>query len=77
MNKQKQQTIIGLRDLRENLEGYLKAIKNGTVFTVVRRSKPIFNITPVDTEEAAWEAVVDFTTVKKGGVHIKDIISRL
>ena len=31
-------------------------------FTVVRRSKPIFNITPVDEwgDEGKWETLVDF-----------------
>ena len=71
------QTIVGLKDLRENLETYLSAINRGTTFTVVRRSKPIFNITPVDAEESIWEIVIDFSKIKKGGVNIPKLISRL
>ena len=74
------QSIVGLRELRENLADYVKAIQGGATFTVVRRSKPIFNLSPVDVttaNETAWEAVVDFSTIKKGGVNIKEIIKRL
>ena len=40
--------IIGFKDLRLNADKYISAIARGKSFTVVRRSKPIFNITPVD-----------------------------
>ena len=40
--------IIGFKELRENAGKYINAIARGKSFTVVRRSKPIFNITPVD-----------------------------
>jgi len=75
----KQQTIIGLRDLRENLADYIAEIKKGKKFTVVRRSKPVFNITPIENgnEEGLWETVIDFTRIKKGGVSIDDILSRI
>ena len=35
--------IIGFKDLRLNADKYIKAIARGKSFTVVRRSKPIFN----------------------------------
>ena len=75
----KQQTIIGLRDLRENVMDYIKQVKKGKSFTVVRRSKPVFKISPViedDTDER-WETVIDFTKIKKGGVDIDDVLARL
>lgn len=73
----KQQTIIGLRDLRENVMDYIKQIQKGKSFTVVRRSQPVFNITPVEEEESLWETVVDFTKINRGGVNIKEILSRI
>lgn len=73
----KQQKIIGLRELRENVADYIKEIKKGNSFTVVRRSEPIFNITPIEKEDSLWESVVDFTKIKKGGVNIKEILSRI
>lgn len=41
-------TIIGLKDLREHTENYISRVRRGKSFIVVRRSKPIFKITPVD-----------------------------
>lgn len=69
--------IIGLKELRENTENYIKAVeKKGDSFIVVRRSKPVFKISSV-TEEGKWETVVDFTKIKKGGIKIEDVLSRL
>jgi antitoxin (DNA-binding transcriptional repressor) of toxin-antitoxin stability system len=69
-------TIIGLRELREHMEVYEKKIQQGHSFIVLKRSRPIFKISPVDTDEQ-WEAVIDFTKIKKGGVDIRDVLSRL
>ncbi len=69
--------IIGLKELRENVERYASAIKSGKSFTVVRKSKPLFKISPVSGDDEHWEEVIDFTKIKKGGVDIKDLISRL
>jgi prevent-host-death family protein len=67
--------LIGLKQLREQTEDYVDAVKKGQSFIVMRRSKPIFKITPVENE--AWEEVVDFTAIKKGGVDIEDILKRI
>jgi antitoxin (DNA-binding transcriptional repressor) of toxin-antitoxin stability system len=40
--------IIGFKELRENAEVYIREIEKGRSFLVIRRSKPIFKITPVD-----------------------------
>lgn len=69
--------IIGLKELREKTEDYIKAVeKRGDSFVVVRRSKPVFKIAPV-AEEEKWETVVDFTKVKKGGIKLQNLLSRL
>ena len=80
--------IIGLKELRENVGMYADKVKRGMSFVVVRRSKPLFKITPIDDEEnweirqapngeTNWETVIDFTKMRKGGVPIKDILSHL
>lgn len=69
--------IIGLRELRENIETYIGRIRKGKSFIVVRRSKPVFKIAPPDEESELWEPVVDFTKIKKGGVPLGDILTRL
>jgi len=74
--KNSKQTIIGLRQLRENTDEMLKEVEKGKSFTVFRRSEPLFRIIPLNDDER-WEEVVDFTKIKKGGVDIDDILSRL
>ena len=70
--------VIGLKELRQNTESYIKAVeKRGDSFVVVRRSKPVFRISPVTEEEGGWETVIDFTKVKKGGVKLTELLSRL
>ena len=69
--------IVGLKELRNNTEDYIKKIRKGRSFIVVRRSKPVFKISPADDEVGAWETVIDFTKIKKGGVPAREILSRL
>ncbi len=73
--KKSKKTIIGLRELRENTSEVLKEVEKGKTFTVFRRTEPLFKISPLDDGE--WEEVVDFSKIKKGGVRIDDILSRL
>jgi prevent-host-death family protein len=72
-------TVIGLKDLRENTEQYISRVKKGRSFLVVRRSKPIFRVSPVDEwgDEGVWETVVDFTKINKNGVPVDDILASL
>ncbi|MEK7086646.1 MAG: type II toxin-antitoxin system prevent-host-death family antitoxin [Patescibacteria group bacterium] len=70
-------SIVGLKELRENLEDYIVSVKRGKSFLVVRRSKPVFKISPPSDENEPWELVADFTKVKKGGVSAKEILREL
>jgi prevent-host-death family protein len=71
------QSIIGLKELRENVEFYVKAAQKGRSFIVVRKSKPVFRISsPLDADEL-WETAVDLTKIKKGGVGLSEILARL
>lgn len=67
--------LIGLKEFRENVESYTKKINQGQSFVVLKKSKPIFKISPID--EGDWEEVIDFTKIKKGGININELISRL
>lgn len=75
-NIQNNANIIGVKELRLNLEKYIVEISAGKSFTVVRRSKPVFKVSPVD-EEQNWETVADFTKIKKGGVSAKELLKAL
>ena len=68
--------IIGLRELRENTEKYIKGVKKGQSFLVLRKSEPIFKICSIQNEEN-WEEVIDFTKIKKGGVDMYSVLKRL
>lgn len=69
--------IIGLKELRENTDTYLAQVKKGHSFLVLRRSEPVFKISPIDEVEELWEKVIDFTKIKKGGVALDQILARL
>lgn len=67
--------VIGVKELRENLGTYEKLVSKGRSFIVMKRSKPIFAISPIDNEE--WETVIDFTKFKKGGISAQEILNKL
>ena len=71
--------LVGLKELRENTEKYIKATQKGKSFTVLRRSRPIFKIVPVDEwgDEGEWDTVVDFTAINPRGVPADDVICAL
>ncbi len=71
------QNLIGLKELRERTDTYITEVQKGKSFIVVRRSKPVFKLSPPDEDTEAWERVVDLTKVKKGGVALRDLLSRL
>ena len=70
------ENIIALKDLRLNMAKYVQEIKSGRSFVVVKRSKPIFRIAPLESDNQ-WEEIGDFTKINKGGVDIDDIMTRL
>lgn len=70
-------SIVGLKELRENLETYAAQVKKGRSFVVLKKSRPIFKISPVEEDDSLWETIIDFTRIKKGGVPISELLSRL
>lgn len=54
---------------------YAARVKKGESFLVMKRSKPLFRVAPVEHE--LWEEVIDFTSLKRGGVDIKELLARL
>jgi len=73
---QSKSTIVGLKELRNNLETYVKLISKGQSFTVMRRSQSIFKIVPPDEEEK-WETLIDFTSIDKNGMLAEDVLKVL
>jgi antitoxin (DNA-binding transcriptional repressor) of toxin-antitoxin stability system len=77
MNTKTKQNIVGLKELRENMETYIKRVGNGEAITVFRKNIPLFRLTPVDAEEIGWETVVDFTRETGRGVPVADLLSSM
>ncbi len=71
--------IVGLKELRENTEKYISEIGKGKSFTVVRRSRPIFRLLPVDEfgDEGEWETVLDLTRGKKSSITVSQLLGRI
>lgn len=67
--------LINLRELRENVSKYAERVAKGGSFVVMKRSKPLFKITPVDDD--GWETVIDFTQFRKGGMPVDQVIKAL
>ncbi|MEK7116749.1 MAG: hypothetical protein AAB837_01120 [Patescibacteria group bacterium] len=66
--------IIGLKDLRLNTSRYIDRLGRGESFTVVRRSRPVFNMIPFDEDnDNLWETVIDFTEINKKGVSAEKV----
>ncbi len=68
--------IVGVKELRANLNRYISEVNTGKSFTVVRRSEPVFKISP-PMEEEFWETTVDFTEFNKNGISAKELLKRL
>ena len=68
---------IGFKDLRENAEKYIAAVRRGKRFLVMRKSEQLFAITSPDDTEDVWETIIDFTKIKRGGIKLDDILKRL
>lgn len=69
------ENIITVKNLRENLVEYSRQVQKGESFIVFKKSKPLFRILPLEDDD--WQEVIDFTKIKKGGVDINDLLSRL
>ena len=72
-------SLIGLKEFREHTEEYIDKVRAGKSFIVLKRSRPVFKVAPVDAwgDEGTWETVADFTEVAAGGVRAEDVLQSL
>jgi len=69
-------SVVGLKELRANMETYIKRVEKGESITITRRSTPLFVISPVD-DEGQWETVIDFVKETGKGMPIQELITSL
>ncbi len=78
MNTNAHKNIVGLKQLRENMEKYIKRVGNGESITVFRRSTPLFRLSPIDTEnDNEWETVIDFTEENGEGISGRELLAAM
>jgi antitoxin (DNA-binding transcriptional repressor) of toxin-antitoxin stability system len=70
------QDTVQLKELRENMPAYIAEVAKGRSFTVIKRSKPIFQISPV-ADEGKWRTIVDFTEIDPRGVDADELLKYL
>ena len=75
-------TVVGIKELRLNLDKYVKEVGRGSSFTVVRRSKPLFRIAPVEEDnETGWVTLFDAGRDNRGkgiaGTEVLRILRRI
>lgn len=68
--------LVALKDLRLNMDKYAREVQAGKSFIILKQSKPLFKITPIENDEN-WEELINFTKIKKGGVDIEELLSAL
>ncbi len=69
--------ILGLKELRENMQKYASRVEKGEFFIIVKKSKPLFKISSLDEDEGLWETIVDFTKINKNGVPAGKVLKAL
>jgi len=69
--------ILGLKELRENMQKYASLVGRGKSFIVVKKSKPLFKISSIDEDDGLWETVIDFTKLRKGGISAEELLAKL
>lgn len=78
VTKTEKNNIVGLKELRQNMEKYINRVNKGESITVFRRSTPLFKLSPVDdTSESQWETVVDFTKEIGSGMPIDELLASI
>ncbi len=73
------QKNIGLKELRENMEQYIKRVDNGESLTIYRRSTPLFKMTPIsdDDDERNWESVIDFVKETGKAMPMEELLASM
>lgn len=77
MNTKTNKSTVGLKELRENMETYIRRVHKGESITVFRRSTPLFKLTPVTDDETGWETVIDFTKEFGQGVSARELLQSI
>lgn len=78
-NTSPKSNIVGTKELRQNLDKYISQVNKGRSFIIVRRSKPVFKISPIDEwgDDRICDTGIDLREINRQGVSAKDILKVL
>jgi len=66
--------MLSIKDFRTKLTDYTKRVsENGDSFIVLKKSKPVFKVVPIDADEGEWQTIIDFTEIDPKGVSFDDV----
>lgn len=68
------ETIVPFKEFRLNSGKYIDALAKGQSFLVVKRSRPVFRLEPVDE---VWETIGDFSKMPGGGISGNKLIKAI
>lgn len=68
--------LITVKELRQDLPAIINRVRRGGEFLVLKKSKPVFRLSAPEADDA-WETVVDFTKIKKGGIKVSELLRAL
>ena len=63
--------IVPFKEFRTHAVEYIDALSKGARFLVVKRSRPVFRLEPVNE---IWETIADFRSMKGGGISAEKLI---
>jgi len=69
--------VIGLKEFRGSVRIVERNVNRGRSYIVLRKSKPLFRVAPLNEDGGAWETIADFTRIRRGGIPIRELLSRL
>lgn len=67
---------MSLKDFRIKLSQYTKTIEEDhKSLLVLRKSKPVFRVVPIDHED--WATIADFTEISQTGAPVQKVLAAL
>jgi len=70
-------TILGIKELQLNLKRVADAAQKGASFTIVRDSKPVFRILPIEERSGTFEDLLKQISFKGGDPNLSQKIDEI
>jgi prevent-host-death family protein len=69
---------IGIRELKEQLSGHIKEVKNGATLVITERGEPVARLMPIsEGPEDAFQQLVDSGMVEWSGEELAPEVPRV